>query len=79
MAFLSMHRRLPTGSRAVLKGRGVEQPRPCFYTPMCRSSALGNPSRRQHAPPYTVRTYNTPKVRFSATVGEEPEVEVVID
>jgi hypothetical protein len=25
---------------------------------------------------YTVRTDNTPKVRFSATLGEEPEVEV---
>jgi hypothetical protein len=26
--------------------------------------------------PYTVRTDDTPKVRFSATVGEQPEVEV---
>jgi hypothetical protein len=26
--------------------------------------------------PYTVRTDNHPKVRFSATLGEEPEVEV---
>ena len=26
--------------------------------------------------PYTVRTDDTPKVRFSAKVGEEPEVEV---
>jgi hypothetical protein len=25
---------------------------------------------------YTVRTYNAPKVRFSARVGGEPEVEV---
>ncbi len=30
MAFLSMHRRLPIGSSAALKGRGVEQTRPCF-------------------------------------------------
>ncbi len=28
--------------------------------------------------PYTVRTDNTPRVRFSATVGEEPEVEVAL-
>ncbi len=26
--------------------------------------------------PYTVRTDNTPKVRFSATVGQEPEIEI---
>jgi hypothetical protein len=26
--------------------------------------------------PYTVRTDDAPKVRFSATVGEEPEVEL---
>ncbi len=26
--------------------------------------------------PCTVRTYNAPKLRFTATVGEEPEVEV---
>ena len=26
--------------------------------------------------PYTIRTDNAPKVRFSATLGEEPEVEV---
>ena len=29
-----------------------------------------------HASLSGVRTYNAPKVRFSATVGEEPEVEV---
>ena len=28
--------------------------------------------------PYTVRTDDTPKIRFSATVGEEPEVEVAL-
>lgn len=28
--------------------------------------------------PSTVRTDNTLKVRFSATVGEEPEVEVAL-
>ena len=28
--------------------------------------------------PCTVRTDNTPKVRFSFTVGEEPEVEVAL-
>jgi hypothetical protein len=28
--------------------------------------------------PSTVRTYDAPKVRFSATVGEEPEVEVTL-
>jgi hypothetical protein len=28
--------------------------------------------------PYTVRTDDTLKVRFSATVGEEPEVEVAL-
>jgi hypothetical protein len=28
------------------------------------------------APPCTVQSYNAPKVRFWATVGEEPEVEV---
>ncbi len=29
--------------------------------------------------PYTVRTGNALKVRFWATVGEEPEVEVALD
>ena len=29
-------------------------------------------------PPYTVRTYDAPKVRFSATVGREPEVELLL-
>ena len=29
-------------------------------------------------PPYTVRTDNAPKVRFSATLDEEPEVEVAL-
>jgi hypothetical protein len=34
----------------------------------------------QHAPSWSViRTDNTPKVRFSATLGEEPEVEVGLD
>ena len=28
--------------------------------------------------PYTVRTDDAPKVRFCATVGEEPEVEVAL-
>jgi len=28
--------------------------------------------------PYTVRTDDTLRVRFSATVGEEPEVEVAL-
>ncbi|MDQ4063637.1 MAG: hypothetical protein M3122_07070 [Actinomycetota bacterium] len=28
--------------------------------------------------PYTVRTDNAPKVRFSATLGEEPENELVL-
>ena len=28
------------------------------------------------SPPYTVRTDNALKVRFSATLGEEPEIEV---
>jgi hypothetical protein len=28
------------------------------------------------ASPTTVRADNTPKVRFSATVGEEPEIEL---
>jgi hypothetical protein len=28
--------------------------------------------------PYTVQSDNTLKVRFSATVGEEPEVEVAL-
>ncbi len=28
--------------------------------------------------PYAVRPYNTPKLRFSATLGEEPEVEVKV-
>jgi hypothetical protein len=28
--------------------------------------------------PYTVRTDNAPKVRFSATVGEEPEVDLAL-
>ncbi len=32
---------------------------------------------RTHSP-YTVRTYNALKVRFSATLGEEPEVEVTL-
>ncbi len=32
----------------------------------------------QVARPCTVRTYNTPKVRFSTTVGKEPEVEVAL-
>ncbi len=31
-----------------------------------------------HFPPYTVRTDNTAKVRFSATVGQEPIVEVAL-
>ena len=29
-------------------------------------------------PPFTVQTHNAPRVRFSATVGEEPEVEVAL-
>ena len=28
--------------------------------------------------PYTVRTDDTPKVRFSGSLGQEPEVEVVV-
>ena len=28
-----------------------------------------------HSKPYTVRTDNAPKVRFSATLGQEPEIE----
>jgi hypothetical protein len=28
--------------------------------------------------PFDSRTYNGPKVRFSATVGQEPEVEVTL-
>jgi hypothetical protein len=28
------------------------------------------------ASPCVVRTYNTPKVRFSATLGEQPEIEL---
>ena len=34
---------------------------------------------RQHAPPpCTVQTYNALKGRFSAAVGEEPKVELVL-
>jgi hypothetical protein len=52
---------------------------------MSRRRVLGNLSRRQHAPPRViVNRYDGPKsqsdkalkVRFSATLGEEPEVEV---
>lgn len=28
--------------------------------------------------PYTVRTDNTPKVRFFDTLGEEPQIEVAL-
>jgi hypothetical protein len=28
--------------------------------------------------PEVIRSYNAPKVRFSATVGEEPEIEVAL-
>ncbi len=28
--------------------------------------------------PYTVRTDDTPKVRFSAAVGEQPEIELAL-
>jgi hypothetical protein len=35
--------------------------------------------RRQRTSPCTVRTHNTLKVRFSATLGEEPEVKVGLD
>jgi hypothetical protein len=31
-----------------------------------------------HHFPCDRRSYNTPKVRFSATLGEEPEVEVAL-
>jgi hypothetical protein len=33
---------------------------------------------RRYVPPCTVRTDNTPKVRFSATLGGELEVEVAL-
>jgi hypothetical protein len=34
--------------------------------------------RAARTSPYTVRTDNTPKVFFSATLGEEPEVELAL-
>jgi hypothetical protein len=37
-----------------------------------RAEELGQPI------PSTARTHNTPKVRFSATLGREPEVEVAL-
>jgi hypothetical protein len=39
-----------------------------------RCSRPGSSGARSH--PYTVRTDDALKVRFSATLGEEPEVEV---
>jgi hypothetical protein len=41
-----------------------------------RRSVLGIPSRRQHAPPYTL--YELTPLRSSATLGEEAEVEVKV-
>ena len=40
------------------------------------SPGTGSPSARQGA---GVRTDDTPKLRFSATVGRESEVEVALD
>ncbi len=33
---------------------------------------------RQHTSPYTVRTDDALKARFSATLGQEPEVELAL-
>jgi hypothetical protein len=38
---------------------------------VCHSDSSG-----ARSPPCTVRTYDAPKVRFSATVGEKPVVEL---
>ncbi len=82
MAFLSMHRRLPIGSSAVLKGRGLEQPRPNFLLLFTRGVEVACPETQAMVSvrfsPYTVRTGNALKERFWATMGEKPEVELAL-
>ena len=52
---------------------------PSIHTPQVLKDAFsGSQAVGSAHLPYTVRTDNAPKVRFSATLGEEPEVEVVL-
>ena len=63
------------------EGRGVEQPRPSFLLLFTRGVEVACPKTQAMGSallPYTVRTGNALKVRFWATVGEEPEVEVAL-
>jgi hypothetical protein len=43
----------------------------------CHSAVYASEGQLSTLPaPYSVRTDNAPKVRFSAMVGEEPEIEL---
>jgi hypothetical protein len=53
----------------------IRSPRGIF-TLLPRSRVLGKPSRSQHVAPLTLYEPTTPKVRFSASLGEEPEIEL---
>ena len=41
--------------------------------------AIDDAAQAARSSPYTVRTDDALKVRFSATLGEEPEVEVALE
>ena len=49
------------------------------YFEAARGGARGPVLRVTKSHPYTLRTDDTFRVRFSATVGEEPEVELALD
>ena len=72
-------------------GSTIGRPSPCQKTLRSTLGTLGSRGRNPITegtegkksasdgyPPYTVRTDNTQKVRFSAMVGQEPEVELVL-
>ncbi len=81
MAFLSMHRCLPIGSSAVLKGRGVEQPRPNFLLLFTCGVEVACPETQAMGSallPLHCTNWQRPEDTLLGHVGEEPEVEVAL-
>ena len=57
----------------------AQQMRDAYQERFCAEGVVGEPKTwAARASPCSKQTDNTPRVRFSATLGEEPEVEVAL-
>ena len=62
----------------MLRGNPLECPAPTEHGRAVCSRGISDRPQAARTPLYTVRTDNTPSVRFSATLGQEPEIEVAL-